>query len=123
MLTMPQHYILHILRVSRTNLDVEARSCLVQCSMANHPHILPRLMSFPVARQRHAATGYQSRGAIMKQSKFKNQPTRDDLAAAWKVIRDQERIIRLLIEKTRHQDRAMGNLLMAYPRLEELGIN
>jgi hypothetical protein len=59
----------------------------------------------------------------MKKSKRKERPTRDDLAAAWKVIRNQERIIQLLTERIRHQDRAMGTVLMAYPRLEELRIN
>jgi hypothetical protein len=60
---------------------------------------------------------------VMKQSKFKKQPTRDDLAAAWKTIRDQEQIIKLLTEKISRQDRVMGNVLMAYPRFEELRIN
>ena len=41
----------------------------------------------------------------MKQSKFKKQPTRDDLATAWKTIRDQSRIIRLLAERVRCQIR------------------
>ena len=59
----------------------------------------------------------------MKKSKCKDRPTRDDLAAARKVIRQQERIIEFLTEKNRHQDRAMGNVLMTYPRLEELRIN
>ena len=35
----------------------------------------------------------------MKQSKSKKQPTRDDLAAAWKIIRDQSQIIRLQAER------------------------
>jgi hypothetical protein len=59
----------------------------------------------------------------MKQSKFKTRPTRDDLATAWKIIRDQSRIIRLLADKIRRQDQVLGNVLMAYPRLEELRVN
>jgi hypothetical protein len=59
----------------------------------------------------------------MKPSGFKKQPTRADLAAAWKTIRDQERIIKLLTEKTGRQDRVLGTVLMAYPRFEELRIN
>jgi hypothetical protein len=59
----------------------------------------------------------------MKQSKFKTRPTRDDLATAWKIIRDQSRIIRLLADKIRRQDQVLGNVLMAYRRLEELRVN
>jgi hypothetical protein len=59
----------------------------------------------------------------MKQSKFKTGPTRDDLATAWKTIRDQSRIIKLLADKIRRQDQVLGNVLMAYPRLEELRVN
>ena len=59
----------------------------------------------------------------MKQSKFKTRPTRDDLATAWKIIRDQSRIIKLLADKIRRQDQVLGNVLMAYPRLEELRVN
>jgi hypothetical protein len=59
----------------------------------------------------------------MKQSKFKTRPTRDDLATAWKIIRDQSRIIKLLADKIRRQDQVPGNVLMAYPRLEELRVN
>jgi hypothetical protein len=59
----------------------------------------------------------------MKQSKFKKQPTRDDLATAWKTIRDQSEIIKLLTERLRCQDHALGTVLMVYPRLEELRIN
>jgi hypothetical protein len=64
----------------------------------------------------------RSRGA-MKQSKFKTRPTRDDLAAAWKIIRDQALIIKLQAEKIRRQDQVLGNVLLAYPRLEELRVN
>jgi hypothetical protein len=64
----------------------------------------------------------RSRGA-MKRSRFKKQPTRDDLAATWKTIRDQERIIKLLTERIRLQDRALGDVLMAYPCLAELRLN
>jgi hypothetical protein len=59
----------------------------------------------------------------MKQSKFKKQPTRDDLAAAWKMIRDQSQVIKLLTERLGCQDQVLGTVLMAYPRLEELRIN
>ena len=59
----------------------------------------------------------------MKKSRFKKQPTRDDLAETWKMIRDQERIIKLLTERIRVQDRALGNALMAYMWFDELRIN
>jgi hypothetical protein len=59
----------------------------------------------------------------MTESKLKKQPTRDDLAAAWKTIRDQSQIIKLQAEQIRRQDKVLGNVLMAYPRLEELRIN
>jgi hypothetical protein len=59
----------------------------------------------------------------MKQSEFRKQPTRDDLATAWKTIRDQSQIIKLLTERLRCQDHVLGTVLMAYPRLEELRIN
>ena len=57
----------------------------------------------------------------MKQ--FKKQPTRDDLATAWKTIRDQSQIIKLQAEAIRRQEQVLGNVLMAYPRLEELRVN
>ena len=53
----------------------------------------------------------------MKQSK--RQLTRDDLAAAWKTIRDQSQIVKLQSETIRRQEKVLGNVLMAYPRLEE----
>ena len=56
----------------------------------------------------------------MKQSK--RQPTRDDLAAAWKTIRDQSQIVKLQSETIRRQEKVLGNVLMAYPRLEELRV-
>jgi hypothetical protein len=59
----------------------------------------------------------------MKQSKSKKQPTRDDLAAAWKMIRDQSQIIKLLTERLRRQEQVLGSVLMAYPRFEELRVN
>jgi hypothetical protein len=59
----------------------------------------------------------------MLQSKFKKQPTRTDLAEAWKMIRDQQQIMKLLNDTTHRQDRVLGNVLMAYPRCEELWIN
>jgi hypothetical protein len=57
----------------------------------------------------------------MKQSK--RQPTRDDLATAWKTIRDQSQIVKLQAETIRRQEKVLGNVLMAYPRLEELRVN
>jgi hypothetical protein len=60
---------------------------------------------------------------VMNQSRVKKQPTRDDLAATWRTIRDQSRIIKLLTETIRRQDKVLGNVLMAYPRLEELRVN
>jgi hypothetical protein len=53
----------------------------------------------------------------------KRQPTRDDLAAAWKTIRDQSQIIKLQAEKLRRLERAMGDVLLAYPRFEEFRVN
>jgi hypothetical protein len=58
---------------------------------------------------------------VMKRSK--KQPTRDDLAAAWKTIRDQSQIISLQAEKIRRLEQAMGDVLRAYPRLEEFRVN
>ncbi len=55
--------------------------------------------------------------------KSKKRPTRDDLAAAFRTIRDQYQIIKLLTERLRRQDQVLGTVLMAYPRLEELRIN
>jgi hypothetical protein len=60
---------------------------------------------------------------VMNQSQVKKRPTRDDLAATWRTIRDQSRIIILLTETIRRQDKVLGNVLMAYPRLEELRVN
>lgn len=54
----------------------------------------------------------------MKQPRCKKQPTRDDLATAWKMIRDQTQIIKLLTERLRRQERVLGSILMVYPRLE-----
>jgi hypothetical protein len=59
----------------------------------------------------------------MKQPRCKKQPTRDDLATAWKMIRDQTQIIKLLTERLRRQERVLGSILMVYPRLEELRAN
>ena len=44
----------------------------------------------------------------MKQPRCKKQPTRDDLATAWKMIRDQTQIIKLLTERLRRQERVLG---------------
>jgi hypothetical protein len=60
------------------------------------------------------------KGGVMKSKK---RPTRDDLAAAFRTIRDQYQIIKLLTERLRRQDQVLGTVLMAYPRLEELRIN
>ena len=59
----------------------------------------------------------------MKQPKSRKQPTRDDLAAAWKMIRDQSQIIKLLTERLRRQEQVLGSVLMAYPTFEELRVN
>jgi hypothetical protein len=52
----------------------------------------------------------------MKQSESKKQPTRSDLAAAWKTIRDQSHIIKLQLETIHRQDQVLGTVLMAYPK-------
>jgi hypothetical protein len=59
----------------------------------------------------------------MKQPRCKKQPTRDDLATAWKMIRGQTQIIKLLTERLRRQERVLGSILMVYPRFEELRVN
>ena len=46
----------------------------------------------------------------MKQSKPKKQPTRDDLASAWKTIRDQSQIIGLQADMIRRQNRLPGTI-------------
>jgi hypothetical protein len=53
----------------------------------------------------------------------KKQPTREDLAAAFRTIRDQYQIIKLQAERIRCQEKVLGNVLMTYPRLEELRVN
>jgi hypothetical protein len=53
----------------------------------------------------------------------KKQPTREDLAAAFRTIRDQYQIIKLQAQSIRRQEEALGNVLRAYPRLEELRVN
>ena len=52
----------------------------------------------------------------MKQPRCKKQPTRDDLATVWKMIRDQSQIINLLTERLRRQEWVLVSILMAYPR-------
>ena len=77
---------------------------------------------FFVPGQQQFASAYPKRQeGVMKPSK--KQPTRDDLAAAWKTIRDQSQIIKLQAEKIRRLERVMGHVLLAYPRLEELRVN
>jgi hypothetical protein len=58
----------------------------------------------------------------MKQPRCKKQPTRDDLAIAWKMICGQTQIIKLLTERLRRQERVLGSILMVYPRFEELRV-
>jgi hypothetical protein len=58
----------------------------------------------------------------MKQSKSKKQPTRDDLAATWKIIRDQSQIIRLQAERIHRQKELLASVLMKCPRLDEFRI-
>lgn len=53
----------------------------------------------------------------------KKQPTREDLAAAFRTIRNQYQIIKLQSQMIYRQEKVLGNVLMAYPRLEELRIN
>jgi hypothetical protein len=55
--------------------------------------------------------------------KAKEQPTREDLAAAFRTIRDQYQIIKLQAQTIYGQEEVLGNVLMAYPGLEELRIN
>jgi hypothetical protein len=55
--------------------------------------------------------------------KSKKQPTREDLAAAFRTIRDQYQIIKLQAQTICRQEKMLGNVLMAYPRVEELRIN
>jgi hypothetical protein len=59
----------------------------------------------------------------MKQPRCKMQPTRDDLRAAWKMSRDQTKIMKLLTERLRLQERVLGSISMAYPRFEELRVS
>ena len=53
----------------------------------------------------------------------KKQPSRNDLAAALITIRGQAQIIKLQAEKIRHLEQTMGQVLLVYPRLEELRVN
>jgi hypothetical protein len=55
----------------------------------------------------------------MKQPKPKKQPTRDDLASAWKTIRDQSQIIGLQADTIRGQNRLPGPICKADRRLPE----
>jgi hypothetical protein len=55
--------------------------------------------------------------------KSKKQPTREDLAAAFRTIRDQYQIIKLQAQTICRQEKMLGNVLMAYPRVEELRIS
>jgi hypothetical protein len=59
----------------------------------------------------------------MKQFQVKKRPTRDDLAATWRTIRDQSRIIKLLSETIHHQDQVLVTVLLTHPRFEELRVN
>jgi hypothetical protein len=78
---------------------------------------------FTIEGQRPDAPVYQRSRGVMKQSEFKKQPTRDNLAATWKIIRDQSQIIKLQAERIHSQDQVLGTVLMAYPRFEELRVN
>jgi hypothetical protein len=62
----------------------------------------------------------KGQGGVMKSKK---QPTREDLAAAFRTIRDQYQIIKLQAERIRIQEKVLGNVLMTYPLLEELRVN
>lgn len=53
----------------------------------------------------------------------KKQPSRNDLAETLITLRAQAQIIKLQMEKIRRLELAMGRVLLAYPRLEELTVN
>ncbi len=53
----------------------------------------------------------------------KKQPTRDDLAAVLITVRGQAQIIKLQNEKIRRLELTMGQVLLIYPRFEELRVN
>ena len=53
----------------------------------------------------------------------KKQPTRDDLAAVLITVRGQAKIIKLQNEKIRRLELTMGQVLLIYPRFEELRVN
>jgi hypothetical protein len=53
----------------------------------------------------------------------KKQPSLDDLAAAFKMIRDQYQIIKLQGNTIRRQEQLLVTVLLTYPRLEELRVN
>ena len=55
--------------------------------------------------------------------KSKKQPTLEDLMAAFRTIRDQYQIIKVQADTIRRQEEALGTVLRAYPRLEELRVN
>jgi len=52
-------------------------------------------MFAPIGFKATAGCFFGIKCAIVKQNKPKKQPTRDDLASAWKLIRDQSEIIEL----------------------------
>ena len=62
-------------------------------------------------------------GVMEQRKRTKKQPSRDDYAAAWRMIRDQSQIIKLQAETIRRQEKTIGTVLMTYPRLEELRVN
>jgi hypothetical protein len=60
-------------------------------------------------------------GGVMEPSK--KRPTRGDLVAAWKTIRDQYQIIKLQAEKIRRLAQAVRDVLRADPRPAEFYVN
>jgi hypothetical protein len=71
---------------------------------------------------RTVRTRIKSQGAFMMQARFKRRPTRNDLAAAWKIIRDQSQIIKLQAGRINWQKVLLASLMTIYPKLEELKI-
>jgi len=55
---------------------------------------------------------------VMKKSK--KRPTRDDLAATWKIIRDQSQIIKLQAVMIRRQSQVLGDHVDHLPSASSL---
>jgi hypothetical protein len=72
-------------------------------------------------QRQHAPAYRRLQEGVMALSK--KQPSRDDLAAAFRTIRDQYQIIKLQGDTIRRQEQLLGTVLLTYPRLEELRVN